>query len=375
MRFDVMRRGRVFGYWRTVARWGCGLLFLWVGCRGEGVVLPTVQPTAVSITLPTATVTAVSPTATPLPQPTATLPPTATPSPTATSTPDPYQPYTIAALAARSYGGGELEIVETLEETASFTRYLIRYPSDGLTIYGFMNVPHEGVAFPLVVLLHGYVDPAVYQTLAYTRRYADALAEAGFFVIHPNLRGFPPSDGGDDYFRVGLAVDVLNLLAIVREQSQDVAGALRRVDADDVYLWGHSMGGGVALRVAVVNPADYLRGVVVYGGMSGNERWNYERIVVWSEGRSGAFELAAGEEVLTAVSPIYHLNRLHAPISIHHSDADEVVPHAWAVDLCERLTALAHPVDCYTYPAQPHTFNGEQDRLFRERVARFFSNP
>ncbi len=342
--------------------------------------VPTVHPTAVFATLPIATKTAVFPTALPSPQPTVTFTHAATatveptPAATATMTPDPYPPYAIDALAARSYGGGELEIVETLEETDLFTRYLIRYPSDGLTIYGFMNVPHEGVKFPLVVLLHGYIDPAVYQTVDYTRRYADALAEAGFFVIHPNLRGFPPSDNGDDRFRVGLAVDVLNLLAIVRAQSQDPVGTLRRVDADHIYLWGHSMGGGVALRVAVVNPADYLRGVVLYGAMSGDEGWNYERIQVWSGGQNGAFELAAGQEILTAVSPINHLNRLQAPISIHHSDADDVVPYAWAVDLCERLTAMAHPVDCYTYHAQPHTFNGEQDRLFMERVARFFGD-
>lgn len=362
-------------YRRTVALWGCGFLFLLVACRGqEGVsVLPTVQPTAVYPTLPPVTIPAtLPPTATLLPTATLIPIPTLSPAATATATPDPYQPYTIEALAVRSYGGGELEIVETLEETELFTRYLIRYPSDGLTIYGFMNVPHEGVKFPLVVLLHGYIDPAVYQTVDYTRRYADALAEAGFFVIHPNLRGFPPSDSGDDRFRVGLAVDVLNLLAIVQTQSQDPVGTLRRVDADNIYLWGHSMGGGVALRVAVVNPADYLRGVVLYGAMSGDERWNYERIVVWSEGRSGAFELAAGEGALTAVSPIHHLDRLQAPVSIHHSDADETVPYDWSVDLCERLTAMTHPVECYTYHAQPHTFNGEQDKLFRERVARFF---
>ena len=365
---------------QTVALWGCGLLFLLAGCgQGRGVAvppttLPIVPPTAVFSTLPTATITVVSPTATPTATATAIASATSTPLPTATVTPDPYQPYTIDALVARSYGGGELEIVETLEETETFTRYLIRYPSDGLTIYGFMNVPHEGVKFPLVVLLHGYIDPAVYQTVDYTRRYADALADAGFFVIHPNLRGFPPSDSGDDRFRVGLAVDVLNLLAIVQTQSQDPAGTLRRVDADNIYMWGHSMGGGVALRVAVVNPADYLRGVVLYGAMSGDERWNYERIQVWSEGQNGAFELAAGEEALTAVSPINHLDRLQAPISIHHSDADDVVPYGWSVDLCERLAALAHPVDCYTYHAQPHTFNGEQDRLFMERVGRFFGD-
>ena len=99
-----------------------------------------------------------------------------TPSPSATSTPDAYAVLTIDALGARPYGGGLIEIVETLETTDSFTRYLIAYPSDGLTLYGYMNVPHVGDNFPVALVLHGYIDPDEYETVAYTRRYADAVS-------------------------------------------------------------------------------------------------------------------------------------------------------------------------------------------------------
>ena len=91
-------------------------------------------------------------------------------SPPATPTPDPYAPLTIDALAAREYGGGLIEIVDTLETTEAFARYLIKYPSDGLTIYGYMNVPHEGDNFPVALVLHGYIDPDEYETVAYTQR-------------------------------------------------------------------------------------------------------------------------------------------------------------------------------------------------------------
>ena len=251
----------------------------------------------------------------------------------------PLRPYTIDALAARAYGGGELQIVEQLESTDRFARYLITYPSDGLTIQGFMNVPHEGSSFPVAIVLHGYVNPDQYQTLAYTTRYADALANAGYLVIHPNLRGFPPAaEEGDDAYRTGLAADVLNLIAVIRAQSQDPLGPLRRADTEAVHLWGHSMGGGVALRVAtILGDAPYLRAAVLYGAMSGDERLNYERIREWSGGQSGAFELETPPEALRAISPIDHLDRLRAPLSIHHGDADETVPPDWSADLCARL--------------------------------------
>ena len=326
----------------------------------------SVQPSAISIQ-PALTTPSVTPTLSPQSS-------VLSPTPTPTATANPYAAFTIDALAAREYGGGLLEIVEVLEETELFTRYLITYPSDGLTIYGFMNVPHEGDNFPVAIVLHGYVDPAAYETIAYTRRYADALAEAGYFVIHPNFRNYPPSDEGPNPYRIGYAVDVLNLIAVIREQSEDPAGTLRRADAERIHLWGHSMGGGVVLRVVTVNNAPYIRAAVLYAAMSGDEQQNFEQIRVWTNGRSGTFELNTPPDMLQAISPIYHLDRITAPISIHHSDADDVVPIAWSDDLCQRLQAIDHPVECYTYFAVPHTFRGQNDRIFMERVTRFFDS-
>jgi dienelactone hydrolase len=309
------------------------------------------------------------------PTPTATaVPPTATLPPTPTPTPDLYAELTIDALTARPYGGGQLDIIDTLEaeEGATFTRYLITYPSDGLTVHGFMNVPNEGSNFPVALVLHGYIPPSEYDTIAYTRRYADALAEAGYFVIHPNFRSYPPSDEGPNPFRIGYAIDVMNLIAIIREQSQDPFGYLRRADEDNIHLWGHSMGGGVALRVLTVNNEAYVRTAVLYGSMSGDERQNFEQIQIWSGGQNGPFELNADDARLAEISPINYLDRINAAISIHHSEGDETVPIAWSHDLCARLQALAKPVECFTYYATPHTFRGDADTLFMERVRRFF---
>ena len=365
-----------------------GVLLFLLACRQPvpvpietAAVASVVTETAVSPTsTPTAAPTSstASPSPTPLPSTTTPLPPSPTilpPSATPTATPDLYSSLTIDALAARRYGGGLLDIVETLDaltEDEPFTRYLITYPSDGLTIYGYMAVPKEGAKFPVAIVLHGYIDPADYETIAYTRRYVDSLAEAGYFVIHPNFRNYPPSDSGTNPYRIGYAIDVLNLIAIIREQSQDSVGYLRRADANDINLWGHSMGGGVALRVITVNNEEYLRTAVLYASMSGNEAWNYERIQVWSGGANGPFELAAPPEMLQAISPIYHSERINAAISIHHSEADEIVPIAWSNDLCQRLETLQHPVECFTYYAIPHTFRGAGDELFMERVVRFY---
>ncbi len=297
--------------------------------------------------------------------PVAALQATATPFPT----PDPYQGLRVDELAARAYGGGMLEVVQEMERTPAFTRYLISYPSDGLTIYGFMNVPAGEGPFPVIIALHGYVNPAAYYTLDYTTRYADALARAGYLVLHPNLRGYPPSDTGDDRFRIGMAVDVLNLIALVQLYGGR-PGALEQADRDAIGLWGHSMGGGIALRVLTASA--YVDAAVLYAAMSGDEVENYRKILEWSNGTRGHEELATPPDVLQLISPIFHLDHIEAAVSVHHGTNDDQVPVEWSEDLCTRLEALGKLVECQIYAGQPHTFVGEGDALFVERTIAFF---
>jgi uncharacterized protein len=307
------------------------------------------------------------------PSPIATITSTITLTPTValSPTPDPYAGLAIADLIRRSYGGGELLIVQTLEEYNSFTRYLIAYPSDGLTIYGFMNLPRGDGSFPVIIASHGYINPEVYDTLDYTTHYADELAKAGFLVLHPNLRGYRPSDDGPNLFRVGMAVDVLNLIGHVKNQA-GLPGPLERANPEEIGLWGHSMGGGISTRAMVVSPD--VDAVVLYGAMSGDDLKNYERIFnVFSQGSRGLEELSAPPEAFQRISPVYFLDQVQAAVSIHHGENDQDVPLEWSVDLCDRLQRLGKSVECFIYPGQPHTFFGENDQLFIQRSIEFFA--
>lgn len=328
---------------------------------------PTVPPTAAPA--PTSTPTQ-TPTSLPTETPTATPTATATSTPTSTPTPDPFVEFTVDGLTARSYGEGEVQVEEVLNVTNAFTRTLITYPSDGLTIYGFMNVPKGEGPFPVVLVLHGYVDPARYNTLTYTTGYADALARAGYLVIHPNFRNWPPSDSGPEDYRVGQAVDVLNLIGLVQKQGGR-AGPLVNADPERIGLWGHSMGGGISQRVLTVS--DDVDAAVLYGAMSGDEALNHKRILYFTNGARGLWDVPPPEEALKRISPINYLDRITAAVSIHHGSLDDQVPLAWSEDLCGRLQALEKPVECFTYDGQPHTFVSDGDRLFVQRVREFFN--
>lgn len=375
-----MKNRRVF--------WAIFLAGVLAGCNGR-----TSQPVSEATPLPQATATtaatstrllpsptpepSATPSVTPSATPTATTTPTVTPSPTIT--PDPYASLVIEDLTARArldpgssgaYGQGQLTIVETMAITNAFTRTLVSYPSDGLTIYGFMNTPYGPGPFPVAIVLHGYIDPAKYNTLAYTTRYADALARAGYIVLHPNLRGYPPSDSGPNTFHVGMAIDTLNLIGLVQRYAGK-EGPLSQANGERIGLMGHSMGGGITIRVLTVSPA--VRAGVLYAAMNADEKINHEQRIIWRRGQEETVEpLDVSEEDLGRISPVYYLDRIAAPVSIHHSRDDATVPFAWSEDLAARLQSLGKEVDFYEYTNTPHTFQGASDQQFIKRMIAFF---
>ena len=330
------------------------MIFLLTACT-PAPPLPTVLP-AVPAT----------PTNTSTPIPTA----TDTPLPTISPTPDPYDPWSIDYLRTRTYGGGQIEFLEVMDQNLYFTRYLMRYPSDGLNIYGFADVPSDEGPHPVIIALHGYIDPAIYYTLDYTTHYADAIATSGYIVLHPNLRGYAPSDNGDNLFRVGMAIDVLNLIALVQSQSGG-SDQLQTALPDRIGLWGHSMGGGITTRVLTVT--DDVRAAVLYAAMSGDERKNYEAIMGWSGQTRGLEELNVPIEVLSRISPVYFFQNITAAVSIHHGTADATVPLDWSVLTCDQLTSLGKSVECVYYQDMPHTFYGAGDEEFIQNTVQFFN--
>jgi hypothetical protein len=62
---------------------------------------------------------------------------------------------------------------------------MISYPSEDLTIHGFIAIPRGMGPFPVGHRPAGWVNPAIYEALDYTTAYANHLARDGFLVFHP----------------------------------------------------------------------------------------------------------------------------------------------------------------------------------------------
>ena len=168
-------------------------------------------------------------------------------------------------------------------QLGAYTRYAVSYRSDDLRITGVMNVPRGRGPFPVVVLLHGYIDPAIYVTGQGYRREQDSLARNGYVAFHVDYRNHAGSDDdprNDLDLRMGYTRDAV---AAVEAVSSVDPGFL---DGERIGLIGRSMGGGVAFNALVVRPG-LVDAAVTYASVSTDAVDNYERWIKVDDDRAG----------------------------------------------------------------------------------------
>jgi len=292
-----------------------------------------------------------------------------TPTPRPTATLAPYEQFTIDYLRKRTYGGGGIEVLEKLSDTGSFSSYSIRYPSDGLDIYGFMNIPTGPGPFPVIVSIHGYAPPGTYYPFDTEADFAGFFAENQVIVIHPGLRNHPPSATGDDLLRVGMSVDVMNLIALIKDHG-NLPAELTTANPELLGLWGTSMGGEIALRILTISP--HVKAAVLYSPLSGNNERNSRQLYEFTRDDQFQQDLQVPLEMLDRISPMYFYHRITSAVQIHHGTADTTAPISWAVETCDFLKSAYVPVQCVYYQDAGHLFSGEDEENLRRNALEFY---
>jgi pimeloyl-ACP methyl ester carboxylesterase len=355
-------------------------------------------------------------------------PPTLMPSPTPTpSTAGWIYPYTIAGLRAHNYQGGKIVVGDALNETDIYTRYPIKYSSDGLTITGIMQIPKMGEEpFPVIVMNHGFFSRSVYQSGDGTDRAAEFLNRRGYLTLSSDYRSWGDSEIGHSLFYSGLVIDVINLL--------DAIPSIPEADPGRVGMWGHSMGGGVTLKVLAINPARLslsgivpegeatvgsevdgriaksphgetitpkIKAAILYSTVSADDADIIDR---WGPGCIG--DIAAGErlygcnssdvlpldlppgliqaytdtaydsELLKQVAALHYLDDVTAPVQIHFGTEDgefgSGTPPEWSRKAYEGFLAAGKPAELFAYEGAGHSFLADQWWDFMERCVWFF---
>lgn len=298
------------------------------------------------------------------PEPAAEIPEKAEPEP---------DPVSLQALMQKQYDGRELKIGPVQAETANYTRYYITYKSGELTISGIMNVPKGPGPFPVVIMNHGYIDPAVYTNGRGLRREQDYFASRGYVVIHPDYRNHAESSKDPNVegnIRLGYVEDVINTIYALR------AANLPYADTSRIAMIGHSMGGGIAQAIMVAQP-DLVDAYMLYAPVSTDARESYWR---WTKSRPEAvaqIDAQFGDpeknpEFWDNVSPINFLERVKSPVLINHGTNDQDVPLEWSERTNAALQKAGKAVVFHAYPGEGHEF-GPAWPTVMQRTLEFFN--
>lgn len=286
----------------------------------------------------------------------------------------PAHPVSLPALIAKRFDGRDFKVGRVLQRAGAYTRYAITYEGGGLTLSGIMNVPAGKGPFPALILNHGHQDLEIYTSGRGLRREQDYLARRGYVVVHPDFRNHATSD--DDprnelNLRIGYTEDVVNAVYALR------SARLPSVDVDRIGMLGRSMGGGVTLNAAIVDP-DLVKAVVLFAPVSSNYIDNFNRwIASQDERRELARRIVAeygspqtNPDFWRNISAINFLDRVAVPIQVHHGTADERVPLAWTQRTVGALKGLGKDVQLFTYRDR-HEFGPAFTTSIR-RTADFF---
>lgn len=270
--------------------------------------------------------------------------------------------------------GTDLTLTRVLERAPTYVRHHITYRSNGVLVSGILNIPTGEGPHKLLMLNHGFIDPAVYTNGRGLRREQDYLARQGFAVLHSDYRGHAESDDWDRRnYRVydntlAYAMDVANAILAVRNSN------LTNIDADSVGMLGHSMGGGVAQMIAV-GKADLVDAVVLYAPIHGEAWKNFMR---WrNDGPEGAPTLAAhgtfdaASDFWNGLSQKQYYDRITAPVLLFQGTKDDSVPKEWADEMHVQMTEAGVDATYVIYEGEGHEF-GPKWSDFMQKSAAFF---
>ncbi len=273
-------------------------------------------------------------------------------------------PSFIEELRQRKYEGGEIITEETLSQKGNYMSYIFSYTSDGLKIYGVMNIPGGNPpagGFPVIILNHGYFNTSSFTSGDGTETMADILAGNGYLTLASDYRGFGKSENdgqGSRGHRPEYAIDVLNLIASVKN--------LKEANPEKIGMWGHSMGGEVALRA--VEATDKIKALVLWAPTSARVSDN----AGFYGGRRSQPTQPASKASIDGASPVNYLEYIFTPISLHQGLADTEVNPEWSKELNEELKKSGKQVEYFEYPGQDHNFRNLGWDIISKRTVEFF---
>jgi uncharacterized protein len=291
--------------------------------------------------------------------------------------PRPLEKYSIENLADTQFKEGNIEIGEVIKEDEDFTSHKFSFEfspdlsKNTKSTTGLINIPSGVGPFPILIMFRGYVDQEIYQTGVGTKNSGEFFARNGFITISPDFLGYAESsEESVNIFesRFQTYVTALNLLSSVK--------SIKDWDGKNIFIWGHSNGGQVALTILEESGVDYP--TVLWAPVT--KPFPYSILYYTDDsidhGKLIRRELSKFEEDydVEKYSLTNYLDRIKAPIQLHQGTLDDAVPVAWSDSIVKNLEKLNIEVDYIKHFGSDHNMQPDWNIAINQSLSFYLKN-
>jgi dipeptidyl aminopeptidase/acylaminoacyl peptidase len=267
--------------------------------------------------------------------------------------PRPLEKYTIENLSKTNFASSKINIDGNL---FNFTFDPTLSGKNEKKVTGLINYPDGNESFPIVVLLRGYVDQSIYTTGTGTKRVGEYFSENGYITLAPDFLGYGGSDiESSNIFeaRFQTYTTVLTLLKSINKEN------FPQWDNKNIFIWGHSNGGQIALTVLEITGEKYP--TVLWAPVTENFPYSVLFYTNESDDR-GKFirkELSKFESEydVDKFSLTNYLDKINAPVEYHYGTNDDAIPTEWRDRFVKQMKALNKDFTNYNHPGADHNMN------------------
>ncbi len=283
--------------------------------------------------------------------------------------------YSIDSLSNTVVKPSKIEIGEILQDKPEFTSYVFSMNFDptllgtqNKKLTGVINIPKVGGPFPVILMFRGYVDQKLYVPGEGTMHAGEVFVKNGFITVAPDFLGYGESDSeAGDIFESRFQTYTTAMAVLESVKS------LPQFDGDNLFLWGHSNGGHIALALLTITGKAYP--TVLWAPVS--KPFPYSVLYYTDDSDDGGKlirrELAKFESLydtdLYSVNRYY--NKIQAQIELYQGNADDAVPNVWSDILTSQLKKAKVDIKYYTYPGANHNLTPGWDDVVGKNLIFF----
>lgn len=265
------------------------------------------------------------------------------------------------------------ELSPWLDEAQMAQMHSISYESrDGLTIHGYLTLPKNKKAenLPMIVIPHG--GPWARDMWGFNPE-VQLLANRGYAVLQMNFRsstgyGKEFVDAGNKQWGLKIQDDITD--GVQWAIDQGIA------DPEKIGIYGASFGGYATLAGITFTP-DLYAAAVDYVGVS-NIFTLLETVPPYWETMLNMFHVRVGDpekdkELLTAVSPVFHVDKIKTPLFVAQGANDPRVNKQESDQIVEALKKRGVDVEYMVKENEGHGFMNEENKIeFYNAMTEFF---